>query len=222
MKKKIISICSVLAIGILFITSCGTNSNVATDTPAAEQTETAEAETKTSSNKSGKGKYKNIDADTKPVGISDSKIVIKDGSLNLQSTIYKNDGEDTYVTVTYEIFKPDGSYWCDQTHTTRRILTVGDEEKLDTYFYYTTDGKTEEDVAKMKVNVKNIEEMTEEEYEEQEAYREAYYEAQSAYNAEEYEKALLLVESALEEYPDDKDLKLLKIDIESKIGDESE
>ena len=87
MKK--ISILFLTVVMLFMVTSCGVKP---ADNSSSENTKTAEKTEEKKDDKSS-GKYKNISADTKPVGVGDIKFVNKDNGLWLDSTIYKNDGE---------------------------------------------------------------------------------------------------------------------------------
>ncbi len=193
---------------------------------AQTETEQQGAENQTGSSeksekKSSKNQYKNINADTSPIGVSDTGFVIKGNTVRFKGNIHKNAGDDSDVKITFEVFDGEGKYLGQEVVTSSRILAEGDVDVFDTY----TDeleNRTEEEINSWKASVIEIEETSQEDKEAEQELNALKNQIDYAIYAKEYNKAEILLDEALEKYPDNKDIKLLQAELDDARGETKE
>lgn len=217
MAKKILAIL-LMTVMILSVAACGSKSE--TDSPS-EDTKTTEKAEKTEKKKDeSSGKYKNISADTKPVGVGDIRFEKNENnSIYFYCTVYKNGGdiEESKITVTLKLYDEKGEYIGDETITTKNSLEEGDKETISLYCGR-GDDITDEELSKLSVKVKNIEETDAKEANEQKEIATTISDIKLEMSSKRYNSAITMLEMAKEKYPDSKELELY----EAKMKDELE
>lgn len=224
--KKFLAL-MIMAAVMISAAGCGTGGNKADEKGSnTEQSENKTDEKGENSEKDGKGsskgKYDNITADSSPVGVDEVKLTQDGNYTELSGRIYKNGGdiEESRITVTFEIYDENGDFIDDRSVTTREALSEGEQERFDVTFsssLYEEDIPTET-LEKHTIKIIKIEELDAAEVE-------------LAYTLEEirnlivwdhnYEKAQILIDEVLKEYPDNVDVKLLQADLNEAVGKEA-
>lgn len=220
MFKKL-SIYVIMIALVLGATGCTKNSSDITDTNTVN---TEESSDKNSSGTSQKKKYKNISAETKPIGVDSITIKMKDDiHPMLYCKVYKNGGdiEESNINVTFEVFDENGEFLGEKTLFTKRSLCVGDNDTISDSlgWYVDNEDKTDEILSKYKANVVSINEIDVNEAENQDRLKDIVYEIESQIDDDSYNTALTLLEMAKEEFPDSKELKLLEAQIKDKMAE---
>lgn len=176
--------------------------------------------TSSDTQKEGKSSYKNITAETKPIGVDGISVKMKDNYPYIFCTVHKNGGdiEESYVEVTLEILNDNNEYVGETTLKTRRSLTVGDTETVseDLIWQVNEEKRSDEVLSKYSAKVVAIKETDAKEAKENEELTNLMYQIGSAIDDEEYNSAITMFEMAKEQYPDSKELKLF----EAKMKDE--
>ena len=218
MIKKLTAII-MMAVLVCSLAACG--GQTASNTDSENNTSATQTDNET---KSAKKKYKNIKADTKPIGVDNISAKMAEDSGGsfpfVFCTIHKNGGdiEESVVEVTIEVLDENNVYIGEETLKTDRTLTEGDSETVKTYLHKCTDEKrTDEYLGKCKLNVVAIKETDVAEAKEAEALEELMSEIEWKITYDkEYNSAITMLEMAKEQYPDSKELKLF----EAKMKDE--
>lgn len=206
-------------LGILFMVSI-----IALSATACNNTEDATTTEQTAENEpssSSKKKYKNISADTKPIGVDSITINMQGSSPYLSCKVYKNGGdiEESIVEVTFELFDETGKFIGEKTLTTRRSLCTGDTENIsgDLIWQVPTEKRIDETLSKYTATVIAINEVDAKEAENQERLKDIIYEIEDQIDDGAYNTALTMLEMAKEEFPDSQELKLLEAQIKDKM-----
>ena len=208
MIKKLTAII-MMAVLVCSLAACGGQTN---------KNDGNENETTTSGTQNeGKNKYKNITAETSPIGVDNISVKMAEDSGGsfpfVFCTIHKNGGdiEESVVEVTIEVLDENNVYIGEETLKTERSLTEGDSETVKTYLHKCTDEKrTDEYLGKCKLNVVAIKETDVAEAKEAEALEELMSEIEWKITYDkEYNSAITMLKIAKEQYPDSKELKLI-------------
>lgn len=211
MIKKITAII-MMAVLVCSLAACGGQTN---------KNDGNENETTTSGTQNeGKNKYKNITAETSPIGVDNISVKMKDGYPYIFCTVHKNGGEieESFVEVTLEILNDNNEYVGEETLKTKRSLTVGDTETVseDLIWQVSDEKRNDEILSKYSAKVVAIKETDVKEAQDNKQLTELMYEIGSAIDDKEYNSAITMLEMAKEQYPDSKELKLF----EAKMKDE--
>ena len=176
--------------------------------------------TSSDTQKEGKSSYKNITAETKPIGVDGISVKMKDNYPYIFCTVHKNGGdiEESYVEVTLEILDDNNEYVGEEILKTKRSLIVGDTETVseDLIVLVKNENYNDEVLSKYSARVVAIKETDAKEAEENEELTNLMYQIGYAIDDGEYNSAITMFEMAKEQYPDSKELKLF----EAKMKDE--
>lgn len=202
---------------ICSLTACGDNAKTDNTDNGTSVTQTDE------DTKSSKKKYKNINADTKPVGVSDISAKLSNDDAYLFCKVYKNGGdiEESIIEVTLEVFDEDDNYIGEETLKTSRSLTDGDSETIKSYLgnCISDERHSDEFLSKCKVNVVAIRETDVTEAKEAEALAELMEEIEwKILYDEEYNSAIAMLEVAKEQYPNSKELKIFEAQMKDELA----
>lgn len=218
MIKKLGTVILTIAL-ICSLTACG---GTTTDNGNDSVSETAQSENNTENNtKSSKKKYKNIKADTKPIGVDGISVKMDGNYPRLFCTIHKNGGsiEESIVYAKFEIFNENNEYIGATTLETTHSLIEGDTETLNASLAWdiAKENYNDEVLSKYSANVVEITETDAAEAEEAKALAKAMKEIEYKITYDkEYNSALAMLEVVKEQYPDSAEVKLF----EAKVKDE--
>ena len=214
---------AVLTAGVIFATSvialtgCGAQNGG--NTAETQQSSDAKSETK---KESKNRKYENIDAESTPVGVDEVSFKnVQSGGDNyvdLVCRIYKNSASPakSTVSVTFELYNDTGEYIGKKTMTPKDMLSEGEDARVEDSIIFETRDQyyrniPDENVKKYSAKICKIEEKDSDEVELAKTKKDI----ESAITWDhDYKKAQVLLDDALQKYPDDKDLKLLQAELE--------
>lgn len=228
MKKRILS--SIVALSLMLaLASCGSQSQntegQSADTSSAESASASSEKSTEKESTSAKKKYKNISADTNPIGVDNISVKMNDNYPYIFCTIYKNGGdiEESIVEVTLELTDDNNEYIGEKTLTTKRSLTVEDSETVsDNLIWQIPDDKrSDEFLSKYRAKVVSIKETDVAEAEAAEELADLMSDIEWAITYDKkYNSALAMLEVAKEEYPDSKELKIFEAEIKDLLAKE--
>ena len=228
MKKKILALILLSVLSASLIAGCSLNGGAPAgdgeeQTQQAEQTE--EKETEKPAKKTNKGKYDNIDADSVPIGVDEIEFINSksyDGTtyVHIKGRIYKNGGDikESYVGVTFEIYDENGERIGEKTVSPNDSMAVGDDARFEDTISLNVardDGMNvpDETVAEYTAKIIDIKEKDAEEA----SLEAAITDIETAIKWDkEYDKAQILLDAALKQYPDNTDLKLLQAELDAE------
>mgnify|MGYP005821541633 FL=1 len=213
MKKKILALVVLAALCITCLSGCSVNNSTGSG---------GESQSADNSAGSANRKYENITADSSPVGVDEIKFLNDNGYTHISGRIYKNSSEieEGVITVTFELYDENGNYFADKTIATD-LLTEGENERFEDDIIGVADEVNSQDVpdetlANYSVKITDIEEVDKDEVELLNTISEVDTAVMLAYDSENIAKARILVDSALQKYPDNTDLKLLDAELKEK------
>lgn len=220
MKKKVLVMCIACALCASFMTGCGKipTSDSGVDTAnQSEMTQKSDQENTSEKNsKSRKGKYENIDADSSPIGIDEVKCSNKDNYTYISGRIYKNSDEpkESNITVTFELYDENNNHICNKIIKTSKNLSEGEDVRFEDNILWESDEKysknvPEETLAKYTAKIIDIEETDASDIE----VSEIIYNIRFFMSQKNYDKAQILLDDAMNKYPDNVDLKLVQSDL---------
>ena len=156
------------------------------------------------------------------MGVDEIKFSNDNGYTHISGRIYKNSSEieEGVITVTFELYDENGNYFADKTIATD-LLTEGENERFEDDIIGVADEVNSQDVpdetlANYSVKITDIEEVDKDEVELLNTISEVDTAVMLAYDSENIAKARILVDSALQKYPDNTDLKLLDAELKEK------
>ncbi|HIW57436.1 MAG TPA: hypothetical protein H9685_04595 [Firmicutes bacterium] len=213
MKNKILSLVVLAALCITCLSGCSVNNSTGSG---------GESQSADNSAGSANRKYENLTADSSPVGVDEIKFSSDDGYTIISGRIYKNSSEieEGAIAITFEMYDENGDYFADKTITTD-LLTEGENERFeDDIIWEAEDANSknvpDETLANYSVKISDIVETDKDEIELQNTISQVDNAVMLAYDSENIAKARILVDSALQKYPDNTDLKLLDAELKEK------
>ena len=213
MKNKILSLVVLAALCITCLSGCSVNNSTGSG---------GESQSADNSAGSANRKYENLTADSSPVGVDEIKFSSDDGYTIISGRIYKNSSEieEGAIAITFEMYDENGDYFADKNITTD-LLTEGENERFeDDIIWEAEDANSknvpDETLANYSVKISDIVETDKDEIELQNTISQVDNAVMLAYDSENIAKARILVDSALQKYPDNTDLKLLDAELKEK------
>ena len=213
MKNKILALVVLAALCITCLSGCSVNNSTGSG---------GESQSADNSAGSANRKYENLTADSSPVGVDEIKFSSDDGYTIISGRIYKNSSEieEGAIAITFEMYDENGDYFADKTITTD-LLTEGENERFeDDIIWEAEDANSknvpDETLANYSVKISDIVETDKDEIELQNTISQVDNAVMLAYDSENIAKARILVDSALQKYPDNTDLKLLDAELKEK------
>lgn len=213
MKNKILALVVLAALCITCLSGCSVNNSTGSG---------GESQSADNSAGSANRKYENLTADSSPVGVDEIKFSSDDGYTIISGRIYKNSSEieEGAIAITFEMYDENGDYFADKTITTD-LLTEGENERFeDDIIWEAEDANSknvpDETLANYSVKISDIVETDKDEIELQNTINQVDNAVMLAYDSENIAKARILVDSALQKYPDNTDLKLLDAELKEK------
>ena len=157
--KKFLSLLSVIMIAAVLFTGCGLGGNK--NNSADEKEETAQTDVKSDSGKKeekeeveeeeiGPIDYEHIDAQTKPVGVSDVKLYSNSGNYTyISGRLYKNSAspKSSYISATFEIFDETGKRLGKTTQKSDKPLSKGESYRFDEDLIWELDSSHNKNVS---------------------------------------------------------------------------
>lgn len=225
MIKKLGTVILTIAL-ICSLTACGgtTTDNGDDNVSEINQSETNQSETDTEKDtKSSKKKYKNINADTKPIGVDGISVKMDGNYPRLFCTIHKNGGsiEESIVYVKFEMFNENNEYIGTTTLKTTHSLIEGDTETVNASLAWdiAKENYNDEVLSKYSANVVEITENDAAEAEEAEALAKVMNEIENKITYDkEYNSALAMLEVVKEQYPDSVEVKLFEAQVKDELA----
>ena len=213
MKNKILALVVLAALCITCLSGCSVNNSTGSG---------GESQSADNSAGSANRKYENLTADSSPVGVDEIKFSSDDGYTIISGRIYKNSSEieEGAIAITFEMYDENGDYFADKTITTD-LLTEGENERFeDDIIWEAEDANSknvpDETLANYSAKISDIVETDKDEIELQNTISQVDNAVMLAYDSENIAKARILVDSALQKYPDNTDLKLLDAELKEK------
>lgn len=217
MIKKLITVIMITTIACSLVACGGQN---AKNSDSENGTSATQTDSKT---KSSKKKYKNINADTNPIGIDNLALKMKDRYPYIFCTVHKNGGdtEESVVEVTLEILDENNTFVGEKTLKTKRSLTTGDTETVsdDLILEVSKENYNDDALSKYSVNVAAIKETDVAKAKETEELEKLMSEIEWKIKYDkEYNSALIMLEKAKEQYPDSQELKLFEAEMKDELA----
>lgn len=217
MIKKLITVIMITTIACSLVACGGQNAKNSDSENGTSATQT-DSETKSS-----KKKYKNINADTNPIGIDNLALKMKDKYPYIFCTVRKNGGdtEESVVEVTLEILDENNTFVGEKTLKTKRSLTTGDTETVsdDLILEVPKENYNDDALSKYSVNVAAIKETDVAKAKETEELEKLMSEIEWKIKYDkEYNSALIMLEKAKEQYPDSQELKLFEAEMKDELA----
>ncbi len=223
MKKKISAAILLSVLSASLIAGCSANNSAPAGEGEEQTQQSGQAEnsaTEKPAKKTNKGKYDNIDADSVPIGVDEVEFINDDGYVDITGRIYKNGGdiEKSYVSVTFEICDETGARIGEKIITPDNALKAGEDTRFDENLIWELDEKyyhnvPDETVAGYTAKIIDVKETDADEAELEATISDI--ESAIKWNKE-YDKAQILIDAALQKYPDNTDLKLLQSELDTE------
>ncbi len=217
MKIKFLSLMVAAVLCVSALAGCSVTKPESSDGGDSSETQ--------SSNSVGKKKYADITADSVPVGVDEIKFSNEENYTMLTTRIYKNGGdiEESYITVTFELYDENEDYICRKAISTNNELSVGEEERCRDDILWEANEKYSKNVpnetlAQYTAKIVNIEEKDAKEVKENQEITQLTYDIDYELDKQNYNRAKILLDDALSKYPDNTELKLLQADLEDALA----